>query len=92
MKFFSDVTAGQSKLMTWVSSGATPSSISVALIDVDELIVTSASMTSSGNGFYHYTMVMSYSPGFYRASFKAIVDGTPYIDEATFRILSGEIT
>lgn len=63
---------------TWVNSGVTPSSISVGLIDGAELLVSSSTMTSSGDGHYYQPVTLPNTPGRYVLEFLATIDAYPY--------------
>lgn len=61
----------------WINSGVTPTTIQARLYDVNETVVHSADMISSGNGHY-YSITYVQTPGFYVAETYAIAGGNPY--------------
>ena len=91
MKSLGDYIAGDTKTFTWVSSDASPTSIHVAIINIDETVVSSATMTSSGNGHYYSFMSIPTTPGFYVASWNATVGGSQRVHKRYFRCILGEV-
>lgn len=91
MKILSDVIAGTTKVMTWVSSGAEPTKLSVSFITGSETIISSYSMVSSGNGHYYAAVPSPDVNGFYVANFEAVIDGKTFVNKIVFRNIFGEI-
>lgn len=83
--------AGHTRKITWVSSGVVPTSISAAVIDAGETIVSSQSMTSSGNGHFYSALTMPSTAGFYVIETSAIVSTKPYKTRSRFKIVLSEV-
>lgn len=92
MDFIKDQLAGSTKVVTWVSSGASPSAISTAIFTSSEALVSSMSMTSSGNGHYYANITMPDSNGIYVNEFNATISGDLYKKRFAFRVIKGETT
>lgn len=76
---------GQTLRFSWVSSGNTPSQISSALVDKNDLVVNSMTAISSGNGFYYAVHTLPNSAGWYVNEFRAWVDSYQYVDRQMIR-------
>lgn len=76
---------GDTVKLTWVNSGVTPSAISGALYNGSDTLVSSAAMTSSGNGHYYLDITVPNSLGFYVAETLATVNSLPYKNRIKFR-------
>jgi len=74
----------------WISSGTTPSVISAAIIDKDEIVVSSGTGVSSGNGHYYRTALVS-TPGWYVSEWKATISGNPYRRRFKFKAVLCEV-
>lgn len=85
------ILAGTTKQSTWVSSGITASPIYVALLDGSETVVSSTSMTSSGNGHYFGLITYPNTPGFYVVEDKATVATYPYKSRQTVKVVLSEV-
>lgn len=71
--------AGDTLIATWVNSGASPSTIVAALFTGSETIVSSGTMTSSGNGHYFKNVTIPDSgDAFYVLQTYAEIDSFPY--------------
>ena len=74
----------------WISSGTTPSVMSMSIIDGSETIVSSGAGVSSGSGhFYRFFSVDT--PGYYAVRFNATITGLPYIRKTRFKAVLGEV-
>lgn len=74
----------------WVFSGQAPTGISVAIVDTSAAtVVTSASMTSSGNGHYYQVLTYPSTPGLYTVEWKATINGKPYRNFERIRCVKG---
>lgn len=83
--------AGDTKQFTWVSSGSTPSAISASIIDGGESVVSSSSMTSSGNGHYYVSITLPDTPGYYVYQNLATVNSKVYKNKQRFKIVLGTV-
>ena len=77
-------------IFTFISSGDTPSPITLAIFDKDETVISSVAMTSSGNGHYYANASVS-TPGFYAAEWKATIGGNPYRRRELFQAVLMEV-
>lgn len=80
---------GDTKTFTWVSSGQTPSPISVGIINGDEGVVNSSTMTSSGNGHFYKALTLPNTPGFYAVEYKATINALPFKERNVFQLTKG---
>lgn len=83
--------AGTTRQFTWISSGSTPSPISAAIIDGGESVVSSSSMTSSGNGHYYISLTLPSTEGYYVREYRATVNGLVYKDKKRFKVVQGTV-
>lgn len=90
-KVIRDILSGTTKVSTWVNSGVTPSAISVAVYNSSESLVSSSTMSSSGNGHYYKPITFPETPGFYMLKWKSTIGGDPYIDKMFVRVIRGEV-
>jgi hypothetical protein len=74
----------------WISSGTTPSVISAAIRNGSDVVVSSGTGVSSGNGHYYRTTKVS-TPGFYVSEWKATISGNPYRRRYRFKAILGEV-
>ena len=81
---------GHTKKSTWVSSGVTATTIYVAIYDGNESLVTSMSMTSSGNGYYYAVVTYPNTEGFYVEEWNAVVSTKTYKKRERFQIVLSE--
>ena len=81
---------GDTLKVTWVSSGVTPSTLYSALYDGSDTLVSSLSMTGSGNGHYFSEHTVPNSQGFYVAETLAMVNTKPYKNRLRFKAVTGE--
>lgn len=75
-----DCLAYSTKMLTWVSSGAVPGSISCALKKWDETLISSVAATSSGNGLYYAVMAHPGSKQWVVNEWRAVINGDLYIE------------
>jgi hypothetical protein len=73
-----ELPAGDTRQFVWISSGTAPTSIYAAIFTGSETLVSSASMTSSGNGHYYANVTLPLSLGMFSAQTGATVSGKPY--------------
>jgi len=78
--------AGNTVSMSWVSSGQTATTISVAIISGSETVVSSVAMTSSGNGHYYANVTLPATEGFYVREDLAVIDTKTYKVHKTIKI------
>jgi len=69
---------GDTIKLSWINSGVTPTVISGTIISGSETIVSSVTMSSSGNGHYYSLHTLPDSAGYYIAQTLATVDTYPY--------------
>lgn len=82
---------GDTVRVTWINSGVTPSAISAAMYDGTETLVSSATMTSSGNGHYFARFTLPTSLGYYAIETSATVDTYPYKRRALVQAVRGDV-
>jgi len=84
---------GNTVKVTWVSSGANPTDVSLRIFDKDATLVSSSTMTESGSGvghFYHFQTLPD-SPGSYVAETLAVIGSKNYKKRIRFRCVSGGV-
>lgn len=86
-----DVIIGDTVKVTWVSSGVTPTTLYAALFSGSETLISSVSMTSSGNGHYYANITIPDTPGYYASETKAVINGFPYIRKLKMNGVTGEV-
>ena len=82
---------GDTLNQTWVSSGATPSLITAAVFTGSESVISSESMTSSGNGHYFNSYTLPNTAGFYSSETIAWVNSFPYKRRTKFKLILDEV-
>ena len=82
---------GDTIKVTWVSSGDVPSPILALIYTSSETLVSSVSMTSSGNGHYYSNYTIPNTPGFYVAETLATLDSLPYKRRVAFKAVTQEV-
>lgn len=82
---------GDTKKLTWISSGTTPTLIYSTIFDGNESSVNSSTMTSSGNGHYYANMTLPNTPGFYVRETYAWVNSFPYRNRERFKVIKSEV-
>lgn len=85
------ILAGTTKQVTWVASGVTATTISTAILDREENLVSSLSMTSSGNGHYFAAVTYPNTEAYYVQVWNAVVSTKPYKDRERFKIVLSEV-
>lgn len=86
-----DVLAGTTLKAAWVNSGAVPSPICSALFDRDEVLVSSMTATSSGNGFYYATHLIPNSTAWYVNKWFATINASTYVSAMKVRAVRAEV-
>ena len=81
---------GDTVKLTWINSGVTPSSISAALYNGIETLVSSVSMTSSGDGHYYARITLPSSVGYYVTESIAQISGYPYKRRQLIKAVTGD--
>lgn len=73
--------AGTTKILTWTSSGITPTTLYAALYTGSDTLVNSITMIESGSGLgtYYAPITMPTSLGQYYTEMVATIAGYPYI-------------
>jgi len=87
----SEFLVGDTLRATWIDSGTSPSPISAALIADSETLVSSATMTDSGNGHYYVDLTLPGTPGYYVVEYKAELNGNPYVRRRRVRAVTVEV-
>jgi len=82
---------GDTVKFTWVSSGITASPIILSIYNGSETLVSSLSMTSSGDGHYYGLYTLPNTPGFYVAETLATISTNPYKDRLRFKAITGDV-
>lgn len=85
------IQAGTTKEFYWVNSGVIPTSIVFNLLDGTDTLVESATMVSSGMGFFYYNHTVPSSAGFWVGQITAIIATKPYINRIPFKTILGEV-
>lgn len=75
---------GNTIKVKWVNSGVTPTTLVAGVYTGSETLVDSASMVSSGNGFYYHLHTVPNTPGYYVTETKATISGKPYINRERY--------
>lgn len=83
--------SGNTQIFTWVSSGQSPSPITAAVLDISNTVISSGSMTSSGNGHYYRNVTMPTTEGFYIKETKATISGDVFRDREKFQVILCEV-
>ncbi len=83
--------ARTTEVFAWVSSGAVAGTISSALIDRNETLVSSIAATSSGNGFYFANMTMPGSAQWLVNEWRATINGNLFIKRQFLQVLTMEV-
>lgn len=79
------------EVLTWVSTGTVAGTISSALIDRSETLVSSTAAVSSGNGAYYANMVMPGSAQWLVNEWRATVNGNLHIKRQFMQVLTMEV-
>lgn len=88
---------GDTRLITWIDSGVTPSSISAAVYNGSETLVDSGAMVSSVSnqssltGHYYYLHTVPNTPGYYVAETNALISGKTYKDRVVYRAVIRDV-
>ena len=88
--FLGEFDVGNTLTYTWVdSSVSSASSISHAILNGNETLISSKSATSSGGGHY-YALDLVNTPGFYISEWKATINSNAYTRRDAFKIIKLE--
>jgi H+/gluconate symporter-like permease len=82
---------GSTLRATLVTSGATISPLSTALYDKNDVLVTSISMASSGNGFYYGDIPLPNSAQWMLNEFVAVINANTYRRFQLVNVLKPEV-
>lgn len=82
--------AGDTRQFKWISSGTAPTNAYAALFTGSETLVSSLSMTSSGNGHFYADITLPLSLGIYSGQTVATVSDKPYRRYATIKIVKSD--
>lgn len=86
------VQIGDTIRLTWTNSGVFPTAIHAAVYDGDEVLISSESMISSGNGhFYSPYFVTNSDPQFYVAELVSVVNSYTYLRRLRFQSVLSEV-
>lgn len=85
------ILSGDTRKVTWIASGNTATNISTAVRDREENVVTSLSMTSSGNGHYYSMVTMPTTAAFYAIELQAVISTKTYKRRIPFQIVLTEV-
>lgn len=86
-----DKIVGDTWKTTWVSSGAVLDSISSALLDEADSVVSSIAAVSSGGGFYFALHQLPSAPGFYTNEWRAQVGSRSYLKRQLVNVLDIQV-
>ncbi len=82
---------GNTIRFSWISSGDSPTSLTLGIIDGSETVVSSVSMIDSSNGHYFLDQTLPSSSGYFVAEYKADIGGKPYIRRSSFKTIRSEV-
>lgn len=82
---------GDTRKIRWVSSGAVATSIYFSVYNGAETLVDSATMTSSGNGFYYGMHTVPNTPGYYVVQTTAVVGGYTFKNRQRYRAVLEDV-
>lgn len=85
---------GDSVQFTWINSGTTATDLHHEVYDGDETLVSSATMSSSGNGHYYSFFTIpdsSGAVGYYHARLKGSIEGIQFVRSHQFKAVSWEV-
>jgi hypothetical protein len=74
----------------WVSSGTAPSSASYMVLDWNESVVDSGTLTSSGSGHYYENYTVPTSEGYYVFKSTVTINTKEYKRSTRFRVIELE--
>jgi hypothetical protein len=80
-----EVIAGTAIKLTFVSSGAVPSNITSALLDQNEVCISSLAAVGSVTNFYALHQLPN-TPGWYINEWKATIQGLNYVNRQFLRL------
>lgn len=86
-----DFLIGDTIKVSWVNSGITPTTLVYAVYTGSETLVDSASMTSSGNGFYYGLHTVPNTPGWYVIETLASISSKPYKRRTKYRAVMEDV-
>lgn len=76
--------------LSWVSSASTPTDIYAAVYDGTETMVSSMTLSSSGNGHYYVDYTVPTSTGYYVVEYTATISSKPYKKRKRFQTVRTE--
>lgn len=76
---------------TFVSSGSLPSTISCALRDRSDALVSSVAATSSGNGFYYAVLQSPGSSQWLVNEWVAVINANTYVNRQLIHVVMQEV-
>lgn len=83
---------GDTLKATWVNSTNSPSSLNCSVYDGNEILVDSAAMVDSGDGFHFYhNHTIPNTPGWYVVQTLATIGGKPYKRRFKYRAILDEV-
>lgn len=83
--------AGSTLRVTWVSTGVTPTLLTCALRDRDDVVVSSITATASGNGAYYGLLALPNTPGVWVNEWIAVINANTYVDRQWIRTYRGDV-
>jgi hypothetical protein len=83
--------AGTTFKPTFVSSGATASPISSALLTGSETLSNSLTATSSGDGHYYALHLLPTSPGWLVNQWIAVINANTYVGRQFVKVIAPEV-
>jgi hypothetical protein len=86
-----EVIAGATIKLTWVSSGAVPSTIACTLRDRSEALISSMTATASGNGHFYAMMPHPGSRQWVVNEWIAVINANTYVDRQFGKVVTLEV-
>jgi hypothetical protein len=86
-----EVLANCTKTLAFVSSGAVAGTISSALIDRNETLISSVAASDSGNGHYYAVMAHPGSAQWVVNEWRAVINGSTYIGRQFGKVVTMEV-
>jgi hypothetical protein len=86
-----DFLCGNTIQVSWINSGVTPTDVYAACFTGSETVVDSATMVSSGNGFYYHLHTIPNTPGFYVIQTLATINSKPFKDRQIYQAVLQDV-
>jgi hypothetical protein len=86
-----EVIAGATIKLTWVSSGAVPSTIACTIRNRAEALITSMAATASGDGHYYAMLPHPNSGQWVVNEWIAVINANTYVDRQYGKVLTMEV-